>query len=151
MPVEGTFSIRIAAAPEAVWPWVAQLDRHAQWSPKPYRVELVSGEPGAVGSRYRSVGPVPGDKNHANDVEIVQVVPHERFALRADDENGSFHSTYDLRPLGDGTEVSWHLAFPPMKGVGAVLAPVLFPIVGKPDARKRMQLLKQRVEGTGPA
>lgn len=148
MGVEGTFSVTIAAAPEAVWPWISQLDRHAQWSPKPYRVELVAGEPGAVGSRYRSVGAVPGDKDHANEVEIVEVLPPMRFALRADDENGSFDNTYDLRAQGDGTEVTWHLAFPPMKGVAKVLAPVLFPIVGKADARKRMQLLKERVEGT---
>jgi len=42
-------------------------------------VDLVSGEPGAVGARYRSVGVIPGDKDHANDVEITEVVPGKRF------------------------------------------------------------------------
>ena len=146
MTTQGSFSVTIQAPPEVVWPWVSQLDRHAAWSPKPYRVELVSGEPDAVGSRYRSVGWIPGDKDHANDVEIIDVLPLERFALRADEAQGSFQSTYTLRRTGDATEVTFRLVFPPMKGISAVLVPVLFPLVGKPDIRKRMNLLKNKVE-----
>jgi uncharacterized protein YndB with AHSA1/START domain len=143
---QGTFSVTIQAPPDAVWPWVSDLQKHADWSPQPYRAELVSGEPNAVGSRYRSVGWVPGDKNHANEVEITEVVRGERFALRADDKMGSFQNTYDLRRVGDGTEVTFRLVFPPMKGFSALLVPVLFPLVGKKDIRKRMQLLKGKVE-----
>jgi uncharacterized protein YndB with AHSA1/START domain len=149
MTTQGTFTTTIAAGPDQVWPWVAQLDKHGEWSPKPYRVELVSGEPGAVGSRYKSVGVVPGDKAHDNDVEIVEVVPQQRLVLRADDAQGSFDNTYTLRPVDGGTEVSYTLVFPKMKGAAAVLVPVLFPLVGKADIRKRMQLLKQRVEAAG--
>ncbi len=66
-------------------PWISQLEKHVQWSAKPFSVEWVSGEPNAVGSRYRSVGWVPGDKKHVNEGEITEVVPNQRFALRADD------------------------------------------------------------------
>lgn len=149
MPTQGSFSVTIQAVPEVVWPWVGQLDKHAEWSPKPYLIELVSGEPNTVGSRYRSVGWIPGDKEHANDVEITEVVPQERFALRADEAQGSFQNTYTLRRLDDATEVTFRLVFPPMKGISAVLVPVLFPLVGKADIRKRMNLLKARVEA-GP-
>jgi hypothetical protein len=89
---------------------------------------------------------VPGDKAHDNDVEIVEVVPQQRLVLRADDAQGSFDNTYTLRPVDGGTEVSYTLVFPKRKGAAAVLVPVLFPLVGKADIRKRMQLLKQRVE-----
>lgn len=148
MTTQGTFSVTVQAPPEAVWPWVGDLAKHAEWSPKPYRVELVSGEPGAIGTCYRSVGWVPGDKAHANDVEITALVPGEHLALRADEEMGSFVSTYDLRPAGDGTEVVFHLEFPPLKGLTALMVPVLFPLVGKRDIRARMQLLKKKVEAT---
>ena len=145
---QGEFSVTIAAAPETVWPWVSQLDKHAEWSPKPFSIEWVSGEPNSVGGRYRSVGWVPGDKNHVNEGEITEVVPNERFALRADDEQGPFQNTYVLRPSGDGTEVTFKLVFPEMKGVMAAMVPIVFATMGKPDIRKRMANLKATVEAS---
>jgi uncharacterized protein YndB with AHSA1/START domain len=146
MTVQGTARATIQAPPEVVWPWIAHLDKHAEYSPKPYRVELVSGEPGAVGSRYTSVGAIPGDKNHENTVEVTESVPHSRFALRAEDSLGAFTSTYDLRPVDGGTEVTFTLVFPKMSGLPGVMAPVLFPIIGQRDINKRMAMLKTRVE-----
>ena len=103
-----------------------------------------------MGSRYRSVGWVPpNDGNHSNDVEITEVVPISRFALNANDATGTYVSTFDLKPVEGGTEVSFHIVFPKMKGLSAVMVPMLFPIVAKPDFRKRMALLKQKVESAG--
>jgi hypothetical protein len=133
-----------------VWPWVGDITRHAEWSPRPYRVEHVSGEPNQPGARYRSVGWVPpNDGEHVNDVEITAVVPERTYALVGIDSNGRFPSRYELRPVDGGTEVTWHLEFPQMKGINAVIVPILFPFVAKPDARKRIALLKQRVEAAG--
>lgn len=146
MTTQGTFTVTIDAPPEQVWPWLADVGRHGEYSPKPFTAELVSGTPGEVGCRHRSVGWVPNDKHHANEVEVVEAVPHERLVLRSDDPMGAFTNTYLLRPSGSGTEVTWTLAFPPLKGLAALMVPVLFPIVGKSDGRKRMQLLKAKVE-----
>jgi uncharacterized protein YndB with AHSA1/START domain len=149
MTTQGTVSVTIEAPPESVWPWVADISRHSEWSPRPYRVVLVSGEPNAVGSRYRSVGWVPpNDGNHGNDVEITQVVPMTRFALDATDDSGTFANTFDLQPAGAGTAVTFRVVFPKMKGISAIMVPVLFPLVGMSDIKKRMQLLKQTVEST---
>jgi uncharacterized protein YndB with AHSA1/START domain len=149
MSVQDTVSTTIQAPLEAVWSWVADITRHGEWSPKPYRVDLVSGDLNAVGSRYRSVGWVPPNYgNHANDVEITDVVPMSRFALKATDESGTFTSTFDLLPVDGGTQVTFHIVFPPMKGLNAVMVPLLFPIVAKPDFRKRLDLLKQKIEST---
>ena len=147
MTVEATTIVTIAAAPEAVWPWIVDLTRHGEWSPKPYSVALVSGMPNEIGSRYRSVGWVPpNDKNHVNDVEITEVVPMSRLELKATDADGTFVNTFELKPVRTGTEVSFHIVFPPMKGISAVLVPLLFPIVAKPDFKKRLNLLKAKVE-----
>jgi uncharacterized protein YndB with AHSA1/START domain len=145
----GEFKVTIPAPPERVWAWVADLTKHPEWSPKPYRVEWVSGEPNAIGSRYRSVGWIPMDKNHENVGEIVESHPYDRFALRADDELGPFQNTFTLTPVGDATEVTFRLVFPKVKGVNAIMIPLMFPLVGKPDLRKRMQLLKIKVEASG--
>jgi uncharacterized protein YndB with AHSA1/START domain len=143
---QGEFSVTIAAPPETVWPWISQLEKHVEWSPKAYSVEWISGEPNSVGSRFRSVGWIPGNKNNVNEGEITEVIPNQRLALRADDKQGSFQNTYVLKPSGDGTEVTYTLVFPQMKGVMAAMVPVAFTMFGKPDIRKRMAKLKEAVE-----
>jgi uncharacterized protein YndB with AHSA1/START domain len=149
MTVQGTFTVTIDAPPEKVWPWLADVTKHGEYSPKAFQAELVSGESGKVGSRYRSVGWIPNDKNHSNEVEIVEAVENERLVLKSDDELGAFTNTYLLRPVGGATEVAWTMRFPELKFPLKMVAPLLFPIVGKPDGRKRVQLLKQKVEAAG--
>ncbi|MGH9020953.1 MAG: SRPBCC family protein [Acidimicrobiales bacterium] len=146
MVAQGSFPITLDAAPERVWPWVADITRHAQWSPRPYRVELVSGEPNSVGARYQSVGWVPGEKDHEMDVEVTEVVPFERFHLVAHDALGDFDNLFTFRARGPGTVVTFRLEFPPMTGLAAFMVPLLFPLVGKADCRKRMRMLKVAVE-----
>ena len=51
----GEFTVTIDAKPEAVWPWVADLSKHADWSPKPYRIEWLGGR------AERGGEPVPFD------------------------------------------------------------------------------------------
>jgi uncharacterized protein YndB with AHSA1/START domain len=145
---QGEFNVTVQAPPASVWPWVSRLEKHLEWSTKPYTVEWLSGEPNTVGSRYRSVGWVPGDKSHVNEGEIVASVRDERFALRADDPLGPFENTYTLRPAGGGTEVTFRLVFPQIGGPKGAVAAVLFATIGKSDIRRRMQMLKQKVESS---
>jgi len=138
----------IDAPASAVWPWIADITKHSQWSPKPFTAELTSGENGAVGSTYNTVGHVPpADKNHKNQVEITQVVPNSKFVFRAHDENGYFINTFTLKPVGSGTEVTFQHDFPKMKGAGRILLPLLLPSVGKRDAMVRLGALKAKAEG----
>lgn len=143
----GTFKTRIQAPPTTVWGLVADLDTHPSWSPKPYKVEWISGEPNQIGSRYRSVGWIPGDKNHMNEGEITERVEPTRFALKANDGGDWFIDEFDVKAVGDGaTEVSFTLTFPKMKGLNAILAPIAFPLVGRSDINKRLNLLKEKAE-----
>ena len=142
----GEVTVTIDAPPERVWPWVADLGKHAAFSPKPYSVEWIEGEPNAVGSRYRSVGEIPTDKHHVNEGEIVENHPNERFVLHAHDKEGDYANTFTLRPAGSSTEVTLRLEFVKMHGVAVVMVPIIFPLVGKKDLRARMAMLKQKVE-----
>jgi uncharacterized protein YndB with AHSA1/START domain len=148
MTTQGEFKVTVNAPVETVWPWVATLEKHVAWSPKPYRVEWVSGEPNQVGSRYRSEGSIPTKKHNVNEGEITERVEQQRFALRADDEQGPFRNTYTLRPVDGGTEVAFEIVFPKMGFPKDALASVVFATAGSADIRKRMQLLKQKVEGS---
>jgi len=138
----------IDAPADAIWPWIADITKHSQWSPKPYTGQLTAGENGTVGSKYSSVGFVPpADKNHKNEVEITQVIPNSKFVFRAHDENGYFVNTFTLQPMGSGTQVTFQHDFPKMKGAGRILLPLLLPTVGKKDAMVRLGMLKAKAEG----
>ena len=142
----GEVTVTIDAPPERVWPWVADLGKHGEWSPKPYSVEWIEGEPNAVGSRYRSVGEIPNDKHHVNEGEIVESHPTDRFVLHAHDKEGDYANTFTLKPAGSSTEVTILLEFEKMHGMAAMMVPIIFPLVGKKDMRDRMAMLKQKVE-----
>jgi uncharacterized protein YndB with AHSA1/START domain len=146
----GTFEVTIDAPADRVWPWVADLGKHAEWSPKPYAVEWIQGEPNALGSRYRSVGVIPGDKEHENEGEVVENKPPERFAIASHDKQGSYSNVFTLTPAGSGTKVTLRLEFVQMHGIAALLLPVIFPLVGKKDLRARMAMLKSKVEASSP-
>ena len=138
----------IDAPASAVWPWISDITKHSQWSPKPYSVQLTSGTNGAVGSRYSSVGFVPpAEKNHQNEVEVTEVVPNSKFVFRAHDENGDFINTFTLQAVGSGTQVTFQHDFPKMKGMGRILLPLLLPSVGKRDGMVRLGMLKAKAEG----
>ena len=144
----GTFTVTIAATPEAVWPWVADLARHGDWSPTPYRIEWLEGEPNAVGSRFRSVGVIPGDKHHANEGEVTENRPYSTFAIRSRDPQGEYANSFTLAPNESGTDVTHRIEFLQMHGLAALLLPVVYPLSGRPQGRKRIQALKSKVEGS---
>jgi uncharacterized protein YndB with AHSA1/START domain len=146
----GTFDVTIQAPPEKVWALVADIGTHASWSPKDYSMRWIAGEPNDIGSTFHSIGSIPGNRHNENDVEITERVEPTRFAFRATDPQGVFFNEWDLQPVGDdATKVTLTLTFPKLHGMPAVMAPILFPLVGKADLRKRMLLLKQAVETRG--
>ncbi len=143
------WKVTINARPEDVWPWVADLGRHADWSPKPYRVEWLLGEPNAVGSTFRSVGWLPQDKQHAMEGRVTVNEPFTKFEVKSSDSAGEVTNTFSLAPRGDTTtEVTRTMDLPPATGVAKVLMPVLFPMLIRPGVQKGMNLLKTKVEGS---
>jgi uncharacterized protein YndB with AHSA1/START domain len=138
----------IDAPADAIWPWIADITKHSQWSPKPFEAKLTSGVNGAVGSTYSSVGFVPpAEKDHKNEVTITEVIPNSRFVFKSHDENGYFTNTFTLKSTGSGTEVTFQHDFPKMIGMGRILVPLLVPIVGKRDTKVRLGMLKNKAEG----
>jgi hypothetical protein len=149
MPTQLLVSEQINAPIEVVWPWVAQLEKHGEWSPKPFNIELVFGQLNQVGSKYRSLGFIPpAEKNHENQVEIVESIPNSRFAFKAHDANGYFENVFTLKSVAGGTEVTFHHVFPKMVGMARILLPLLLPIVGKRDAMTRLGMLKSKAEAS---
>jgi uncharacterized protein YndB with AHSA1/START domain len=143
-----TFTVTVNANPEQIWPYVGDLNRHDEWSPKPFAIEWISGEPNAVGSTYRSRGYLPQDKDHGMEGTVISNDAPKRFAVRSHDKDGEFVNTLELTPQGGGTTVTRTVEFPEPKGAFVMLLPILVPIVIRPAIQKGMNLLKTTVEGS---
>ena len=75
-----TFTTTIERPPEVVFDYIADVSKHAEWSPKPYRVEGSTRRVN-VGDTFTSVGTIPGDKNHRNEVMVAECSSPRRLVL----------------------------------------------------------------------
>jgi uncharacterized protein YndB with AHSA1/START domain len=138
-------SVTIGRPPAEVFDYLADVRKHAEWSPKPYRVEGVDG-PVTKGSTFTSYGWVPRDSDHRNDVEVTEFDPPSRLVLRSQEKDQFFVNTFELSAEGAGTKVVRTMDMPNPGGVMALLLPVLVAGLIKPGVQKGMNMLKDNLE-----
>ena len=144
-----TWTVQVARPPEEVFAYLADVRRHHEWSPKPYRVEGLADGPVGLGTKFGSVGWVPKDADHHNTVEVTEYQPPSRLQLTADDRGQPFISTFTLTPQGGGTKVERQIDMPKP---GGILFPLLLVGFLRPAIQKGMTMLKTNLEkGTGPS
>jgi uncharacterized protein YndB with AHSA1/START domain len=149
MPDAPTWTVKINAPADKVWPLIADVGRHGEWSPKPYKMEWTAGEPNAVGSGFRSVGWLPNDKHHKMQGKVTVNEPMTRFEVVSSDDGTKateWTNRYDVTSDGTTTTVVKTMAGPPTKGVGKVLFAIAFPLIVRPGVQKGMDMLKARSE-----
>jgi uncharacterized protein YndB with AHSA1/START domain len=143
-----TWTVTVNRACEVVFAYLTDMSRHGEWSPKPYRIEPVEGSAGvaAVGARFRSVGTIPGDKHHENDVEITRVDPPARFSFTAYEKGQPFKHEFILTPVPEGTKVERRVDSPEPTGFFRVIYPILWSVVIKPGVQRDLESFKARCE-----
>ncbi|MEP6973246.1 MAG: SRPBCC family protein [Actinomycetota bacterium] len=139
-------SVVVNRKPDEVFAYLSDVRKHAEWSPKAYRVEGVDG-PVQMGSTFTSYGWVPKDKDHRNDVEVTAFDAPRRIEFSGREKGENFLSTYVLTPQGDGTKVEKRLDMPKPPGVAGALFPLILGGLIKPGTNKGMKMLKARLEG----
>lgn len=108
----------VRATPEQVWQLVQDVTRIGEWSPETEAAEWVSGEPGAVGSRFRGRNR-RGRSTWSTTCEVVESTPGRAFAFVVGNAaEHSAHWRYDLEPYDGGTRVTESFVLP--KPLGAV-------------------------------
>jgi uncharacterized protein YndB with AHSA1/START domain len=147
--VVANFTISIDRTPDVVFDYLTDVARHAEWSPKPFRVE---GSPGRVkaGDTFASVGTIPGDKNHRNEVNVTDCSPPRRLVLEADEKGGRFINIFELETEGTGTRVTRTMDAPRPGFPLSVVFPVLMATFIRPDVNKGLRNLKARLEADAP-
>lgn len=148
--VRTTVSVAVDRPAEQVFAYLADVTRHPEWSPKPLRVEGAAAGPAAVGSRFTSVGSVPGDPEHRNDVEVTACDAPARLELVADDPAGRFVNEFAVVPTGSGCRVERTMDLPRPGGVVGLLFPLLVRGFVRPDMTKGLRMLRANVERTAP-
>ena len=124
---------RSAAAPEAVWPLVADLTRHGEWAADPLTVTATAGG-------YESVATSKGKEFRAT-LTVLDSVEPRRFAFRATDATGTYDHVFTLTPDGTGTVVTREITAAELSAAQKALFYVVLPIVKKPNARKALERL----------
>lgn len=141
-----TASAVVDRAPDEVFGYLADVSRHGEWSPRPYRTEGLQPGPVTVGTRFVSYGWIPRDAEHRNDVEVTEVDRPRRFMLISREGGESFVNTFTLTPEGEGTRVERRLDMPTPTGAAGVLFPLLIAGLIRPAVQKGLNMLKQNLE-----
>lgn len=138
-------SVVVQRKPEEVFAYLADVRRHAEWSPKAYRVEGLDG-PVGLGTTFTSYGWVPKDAEHRNDVEVTVFEPSTRLRFTAHEKGEDFLSTYVLSPQGNATKVAKLIDMPKPPGVSGAFFPLVVGGFIKPATQKGMNMLKAKLE-----
>lgn len=119
-----------AAPPDAVWPLLADLTRHGEWSADP--LEVV-----ADGAGFASVARAKGTEFRAR-LDVLESVPPTRFAFRAQDGTGTYEHVFTLVREGAGTRVTRRVTATSLSPAQRVLFYLVLPVIKKPNARKAL-------------
>jgi hypothetical protein len=119
--------------PDRVWPLVADLTRHGDWSADPLTVTAVDGG-------YESVATSKGREFRARLTET-ESVPPSRYAFRAVDATGEYEHVITLAHDGAGTRVTRVVTATGLTLAQRVLFYAVLPVVKKPNARKALERL----------
>ena len=139
-------SITVNRKPDEVFAYLSDVGKHAEWSPKAYRVEGVN-EPVQLGSTFTSFGWVPKDADHRNDVEVTAFDPPRRIEFTGREKGEDYLNTYVLTPQGNATRIDRTIDMPKPDGVGGALFPLVLGGFIKPASNKGMKMLKAKLEG----
>jgi uncharacterized protein YndB with AHSA1/START domain len=95
-------------APDEVWRYLADLRSVAEWDPSIDDARLVSGEPGAVGSRYEIEASFFG-RTVSLPYETVEADPPRRVVFSAETDLVSVRDAADIGLIVDGGSlVTWN-------------------------------------------
>ena len=137
--------IVINRKPEDVFAYLADVQKHKDWSPKAYRVEGLDG-PVQLGTTFTSYGWVPKDADHRNDVEVTAFEPSTRIEFTGREKDEDFVNTYVLIADGNATRIDRTLDFPKPPGFTGAMFPLILGGFIKPATNKGMKMLKANLE-----
>ena len=99
-------TVVVGKPPEAVFPWLVDVDKVPQWMTGLERYEPVESGPLHVGSKIRQQLVVSGQRL-AFDLEVTELSPPRRAVLRFEGSGFRAANEYTVRDSGSGANVTW--------------------------------------------
>ena len=110
-------------SPEEAFDYLADFSNAPEWDPNTNSSVCVSGEPGAVGSRYKVRTEFGGREMELMYETVVSERPH-RVVLESGNDKTDIRDTMTFEPTATGTDVTYDANVAP-KGLTKLLDPVL--------------------------
>jgi uncharacterized protein YndB with AHSA1/START domain len=147
--MQDRWKVEIKAPPDKVWAYVGDLTKHAEWSPKTYRANWLSGSADAVGSKFESFGWVPGKPENRMEGEVTENDSPRRYAVKSWGEKPgeTFVNTFVLTSNAGSTTVEKIQDAPDPTGFMKIGWPILNTVFVHGAQQKGMDMLKAKVEG----
>jgi uncharacterized membrane protein len=119
-----TDSVEIARPPEAVFAYLDQLDRHAEWQPEIFSTTIETDGPVRVGTRVKEIRKF-GNRKIDSSYEITEHDPPRRVAFNGLVGPVRPRGTVALDPVDDGRGTRLTLEFDLVGyGIGKLFAPL---------------------------
>jgi uncharacterized protein YndB with AHSA1/START domain len=141
-----SWSTSIDRPPDEVFAYLADVARHPEWSPKPFRVEGVRPGLVQVGDTFSTVGWMPWDKDHRNEVTVTECTPARRLVLDAREGSQHFYNIFEVEPSGTGSRVTRTMDAPQPSFPLSVVFPLIHAAFISPDVKQGLRRLKERLE-----
>ncbi|HLF76424.1 MAG TPA: SRPBCC family protein [Dehalococcoidia bacterium] len=136
-------TILIAAAPQRVFAYLADVSRHPEWAGDELRIEPLDDGPVRLDWRFRSVGRQLGARADLNVVS--EFDPPWGLAFEVDGNEGRFRNSFVLEEANAGTRLTKTFESLETRGL-ARLAQLVYPLIAAPTMRRDLKRIKERLE-----
>ncbi len=137
----------INAPVEQVFPYLADITRHAEWGQAGHKLEIEKTSEGPVGqgSTFRSIGHQFG--RNEDTVTITEYVPDQRIVYESEGSAGTIRHSFDLAPADGGVQVTKGFDVVQAKFPFSIFAPIVTAFLTPGNLQGDLQRIKEKIEG----
>ena len=141
-----SWTVTINKPAAAAFDFVANPNTHTSWSPRPFQVVDIVGEPGEVGTSFTSIGWLPGDSEHRNWVEVTAAQRPNMVEFTSTDGDDHFVNRFEFAEVAGVTTVTRRADWARPKGAVSLAFPLIVLAIIGPDVSKGLRKLKTALE-----
>jgi hypothetical protein len=145
-----TYTVVANTTPAAAYAYVADLQRHPEWSPDDMQIAPETPGPVEVGRTYKAEGKLVGRPNPST-VEVTAMEEPRRFAFKATDANSEWLHEFTFTPSNGGTRIDRQVTVLRAPAIFPIVFTLLHPFVIGPGNMRSMGMLKQCLEARAAA
>ncbi len=137
-------TVEIDAAPDAVFDYVANFERHPEWASNPLEVSVTSSGPIGESSTFTSVGKLMGTHHDSN--RVTEFDRPRRIGFVSEGDVGTVRNWFAFEDAGSGTRLTKGSQITRATTLFKLFSP-LYPVLVPRGLAKDLRSIKARVEG----